>query len=601
MIRRLALACLLRLQRSNLAFGFVVLAGWLAGTGRAEDAAKTTPTTAVEPADFVLLDGRVATLDARGTIARAVAVRGEKIVYVGDDDGAQRFVGPQSTVYRAGGRMVIPGINETHVHAVGVAQGEVQQPFRQLRSIDEIQDWVRAEKEKTPAGQWIRLPRVDITRVKERRMPNRAELDEAAGNVPAIYVWAYANRQIQVLNSAALAAAGITRDTPAPAKGKIVLDAQGEPTGVIEDAPALTAKFLPRIDVPRDKLLDSLVDVLAHYNRLGITSITERGSNVEGWKTYQELRSQKRLTARTTLTIRIGGDGTIAGAERAIGALPFRFGDGDDWVKVGPLKIGVDGGVLYGTAYLREPYGSAAYELYGLNDPQYRGLLQLNAEHVRNTLLAGNRLGWQMSCHVTGDAGVDMVLDAVEAADADRPIAPRRFTLIHAYFPHADTARRAARLGVCVDTQPAWFYKDADALAPALGESRMDRFIGLNLWRDAGVKVALNSDHMQGIDPDLSLNPYNPFLTMYAAITRKTESGRTIGASQRVTREAALRMMTSEAGWLHFDEGKKGSLEVGRLGDLAVLSGDFFQCPEEEIKRLKSVLTVVGGRVVYRE
>ena len=362
----------------------------------------------------------------------------------------------------------------------------------------------------------------------------------------------------------------------------------------------MTSKFLPRRSATKEQALDELAKVLQAYHRLGITSITERGSNVEGWKTYKELHNQGRLTARVTLTIRVGSDGTVEGTERFIRGLPFRFGDGDDWVKVGPLKIGVDGGVLYGTAWMREPYGPQALPLYGLADPAHRGLLQMDAEKVKNVIRTGHRLGWQMSSHVTGDAGVDIVLDAVEAAHADSPIDKRRYTLIHAYFPNPETAARAARLGVAVDTQPAWFYKDGDALLDAFGEKRLAPFIGVATWQAAGVKMALNSDHMQGIDADRSLNPYNPFLALYTAVTRKTESGQTIGAAERVSRLDALQMMTADAAWLHFDETRKGTLEVGKLGDLAVLDADYFTCPEEQIKALKSVATVVGGRVVYR-
>ncbi len=555
---------------------------------------------AEDPADFVLTGGRVHTLDAKGSVAEAVAIRGEKIMYVGSDEGAKAHIGPKTEVYRAGGRTVIPGINETHVHAIGVAQGEAVEPFRQLGSIAEIQQWTRQAARNSPGDAWIRLPRVDITRIRERRLPTRAELDAAVPARPVVYIWQYANRQVQVLNSAALKAAGIDKSTPQPEKGRIVKDEAGEPTGVIEDASGLTSKFLSRQSATREQVLSSLEKVLQAYHRLGITSITERGSNVEGWKTYNELRSQGRLTARVTLTIRVGSDGSVEGTERFIRGLPFRFGDGDDWVKVGPLKIGVDGGVLYGTAWMREPYGPDALPLYFLSDPAHRGLLQMDAEKVKNVIRTGHRLGWQMSSHVTGDAGVDLVLDAVEAAHADSPIDKRRYTLIHAYFPSPETAARAARLGVAVDTQPAWFYKDGDALLDALGEKRLAPFIGVATWQTAGVKVALNSDHMQGIDPDRSLNPYNPFLALYTAVTRKTETGQTIGLSERVSRLDALRMMTADAAWLHFDETRKGTLEVGKLGDLAVLDADYFACPEEQIKTLRSVLTVVGGKVVYQ-
>jgi predicted amidohydrolase YtcJ len=211
----------------------------------------------------------------------------------------------------------------------------------------------------------------------------------------------------------------------------------------------------------------------------------------------------------------------------------------------------------------------------------------------------GHRLGWPMVAHVTGDAGVDVVLDAFEAADADRSIRDRRFTLIHAYFPTPEVARRAARLGVAVDTQPAWYYKDADALRPALGEERLRPFIGLGEWLRGGATVAINTDHMFGVDPDTSLNPYNPFLTMYVAVTRRTQSGQVIGPEQAVSREDALKMMTINAAWLSFEERRKGSIEAGKLGDLAVLSDDFLGCPPERIKDIRAVVTVLGGKVVH--
>ena len=430
-------------------------------------------------------------------------------------------------------------------------------------------------------------------------MPTRADLDAAAADRPVVFNWQYANRQVQVLNSAALKAAGITRDTPDPKGGKIVRGPDGEPTGVLEDPRGLTAKFLTARPASEAEALDGMVKVHRAYNSVGITSIGERRTNVEGYRAYEKLRAAGRLTVRANVTIGLSSDGTPDGTERAVRALPFRFADGDDWVRVGPLKIGVDGGVLYGTAFLREPYGKQAAAFYGLSDPDYRGALSLPADKVKAMIRTGHRLGWQMSAHVTGDAGVDLVLDAVEEANKDRPVKDARFNLIHAYFPTPQAVKRSAELGVCVDTQPAWYYKDGDALAAAFGGTRLKNFIGLADWRRGGVKVAINSDHMQGADPDRSLNPFNPFLTMGVAVTRKTESGLVVGPEQRVSREDALRMMTIEAAYLSFDERKKGSIEVGKLADLAILADDLLTCPEDRIKDIQVAVTVVGGRVVY--
>jgi hypothetical protein len=248
---------------------------------------------------------------------------------------------------------------------------------------------------------------------------------------------------------------------------------------------------------------------------------------------------------------------------------------------------------------MREPYEKGASALYGVTDPGFRGFTTLSPEAMKTIVRAGHRDGWQMIAHVTGDAGVDAVLDAFEAANAEAPIRDRRFTLLHAYFPNGDTARRAAALGVLVDTQPAWFYKDAGALGPALGADRLRRFIGLQEWRRAGVTVAINTDHMFGLDPDRSLNPYNPFLTMAVAVTRRAENGLVIGPEQAVTRQEALRMMTRDAAYLAFEEHRRGSIEPGKLGDLVVLSEDFMAAPPERIRDLRAVMTVLGGVVVH--
>jgi hypothetical protein len=569
-------------------------------TATVATAAVAAPAVADRPADFVLTGGRVVTLDDRSSIASAVAIRAGRIVHVGDDAACLALAGPETVRYDAAGRTVIPGLNESHVHVVLAATTEALQPFRQLRSIDEIRDWVRQRAAELPEDEWVLLPRIDVTRIRERRLPTRADLDAAAPGRPAAFVWQYANRHVQMLSSAALAAAGITKDTPAPAGGRIVLGPDGDPTGMLENCAALTDRWIKRPPPEQRVVVDRMAELVSRYAELGITSIVDRRTDVDGWRAFCDLKATDRLPVRASVTIFIDGDGTAAGTERFIRGLPVGPREGDEHLRVGPLKIAVDGGVLYGTAYLREPYGAQSFGLYGIDDPQYRGLLQMTAEQVRNAIRTGHRLGWPMCAHVTGDAGVDMVLDAVEAADRDSPITDRRFTLLHAYFPSAETAARCRRLGVCIDTQPAWYYKDGDALGDALGGARMSRFLGLRIWRDAGLPVAINADHIMGYDPDLSLNPFNPFLTMATAITRRTESGRLFGPDQRVGREEALRMMTVWPAWTTFEEHEKGTLEVGKLGDLAVLTDDFLTCPEERIPAIRSVLTVVGGRVVHR-
>lgn len=553
------------------------------------------------PADLVVINGKVLAVDEQFSQVEAVAAREGVFVAVGSNQEIEQLIGEGTRVLDAGGRVVVPGLIETHVHATGAARRDLTAPFTQLGSIAEIQEWVRRQAEIEPSGSWILIPRVDVTRIQEGRIPTGAELDEAAPDHPVVFNWQYANHQIQILNSEALRVAQIKAETPVSHRGKIEVDANGQPTGVIRNAGELTSKFLSRPEPGESEYLENLNRLLRAYNELGITSIFERSTDANGYRDFEKLKEWDLLPVRVTVTIRVQSDGSVTGTEEFIRSLPFQFGDGDDWLRVGPLKIGVDGGILYGTAYMREPYGEDSFTLYRISDPEYRGTLRgIEPEHVENMIRTGHRLGWQMSSHVTGDAGVDLVLDAVEKAHQDSPITSRRYTLIHAYFPNPETARRAKELGVVVDTQPAWYYKDGDALAEALGVDRLKHFIGVAEWRKAGVKVALNSDHMQGFDPDKSLNPYNPFLTMYTAITRKTEHGRVFGSEQRISREEALRMVTIDAAYLGFDEDRKGSIEVGKLADFAILSDDLMTCDAEQIKNIQAVATVVGGRVVYQ-
>ncbi len=549
-----------------------------------------------QPADLVVLNGKILTVDPRFSIAEAAAVRDGVFCLVGSNGDAKALVGPETRVIDARGKSVIPGIIESHLHAVDmVVPQEARDPFRTLGSVAEFQEWIRAKAAAIPEGTWIFTLRGYPTRVKEGRFPTRRELDAAAPRHPVVFDGIYAH----VLNTAALKAAGITRDTADPPGGMIVKGPDGEPTGLLRNARALFDRFISPRPVQEDEIVRGLEAIHRRYLACGITSICEGAANPEGYRIYQKLRAQGRLALRAAITVLLSREQVAGGAEAAIRALPVHPGEGDDMLRIGSLKLWVDGGILLGTAYMREPYGPGAARLYDVTDPKYRGKPTLTPEQVREGVAAGHRLGWPMCTHVTGDAGVDMVLDAVEAADRERPIRDRRFILIHAYFTHEDQVRRAASLGVHLSTQPAWYYKDADAIAGALGEERMRPFLGLAGWLRGGVRVAINSDHMFGLDPDTSLNPYNPFLTMGTAVTRKTESGRVIGQEQRISREDALRMMTANAAALTFEEGKKGSIEPGKLGDLAVLDGDYMACHEDEIRRLRALVTVVGGKVVH--
>ena len=554
------------------------------------------------PVELIVVNAKVLTVDPNNTQAEAVAIRENTFAAVGTTAAIRKMAGPETRVIDAGGRTVVPGFIESHVHATGAARGEVSQPFVQLQSIQEIKDWVRARAREAGPGGWVQLPRVDVTRIKDGRLPNKADLDEAAPDTPTVYTWQYANRNVQILNDAAIKAAKISKATVAPKGCTLHFTPNGEFTGKMESCQSLLN--IPRREVTEAQYLDSLATLMKRYSEVGITSIGERSSNAEGFRDYQQLKAQGRLPLRVRVTMRIGtGDNSEAAIEHTITGLDVKYDQGDDWVRVGPLKIGIDGGALYGTAVMREPYPPTSHELYGITDPKYSGEFGrgagLTADGVKNYVRVGNRLGWQLSSHVTGDRGVDIVLDAIEAANKEKSMLDKRYNLIHAYFASAETARRAKSLGAAVDTQPMWFYKDGDALLKALGPKYMNTFIGVKTWKDNGVTVALNADHMQGFDPVGALNPYHPLLAMQAAITRRTQGGQVIGPAERISRLDALRMTTINAAFIGFEEKKKGSIEVGKMADLAILTGDFLTVPEDQLMTIKSYMTIVDGRIVH--
>jgi predicted amidohydrolase YtcJ len=399
------------------------------------------------------------------------------------------------------------------------------------------------------------------------------------------------------VNTAGFRALGITRETTAFHGGKVVREANGSPI-LIVGADSYLTEAIAAPKLTHAQMLQELPKVLRKYNEVGITAIGERRSDVESYRTLLELEKLGRLPVRATVSIYLP-ERTPERIEKFVHRIGVKPGDGDDWVKVGGFKIAADGGIHWGTTALREPYGPKRIAFYRLTDAKYRGDLFNSDQELLAIYQTAYRLGWQVSAHATGDRAVAQVLDAIEAVDRKGSVRDRRFTLIHAYFPAADLIARARRLNLCVDTQPYLYYKDSDAMAEVYGKSWADRFIGLGDWIRAGIHTAINSDHMIGLEPDHAMNSYNPFLAMYIAVSRKNQNGTTYNAEQRISRIAALRAMTSDAAYMDFEEKKIGSIEPGKLADFAVLDKDYLLCPEEEIRAIKVLMTMIDGRVVY--
>ncbi|MEK7752648.1 MAG: amidohydrolase, partial [Acidobacteriota bacterium] len=501
--------------------------------------------------------------------------------------------GPKTRKIDLKGRTVVPGIIEAHTHPVGAAMSERDVPVPVMRTIPEIQEFIRQEARRLPPDRIIFVPKIYPSRLNERRYPTRYELDAVSGGRLAMTDNGYAS----VLNSALIAKLKITRDTPQPNNGKIIMDARGEPTGLILGSTHILGPLRRSRPQTYDDVLWAIRSMNKAYNAVGITSTFDRGQVAEGVRAYQQLRNQDQLSVRTNISYRIDVRGTPKDVREEMTRIPLVTGAGDEWVRIGPIKTVVDGGILLGTAYMREPWGDKT-QIYGYVDPDYRGVLGVPKENLVEMARTANRLGWQMTAHTAGGGAVDVLLDAYEAADRDHSIRDRRFTITHGNFANAASIERSKRMGVLWDCQIAWHYLDGPALKEAFGPERMKQFLPFRTMMDAGLLIAGGSDHMIRFDSRNAINPYHPFYGMWMAITRKGVDGPPLTPAERISRMEALKMWTINGAYMGFEEKLKGSIETGKLADFAAITKDYLNCAEDDIKDIEAVATVVDGRLV---
>lgn len=557
---------------------------------------------AAEPADLIVHRAHVVTVDPKFSTAEAVAVRRGRIVAVGSDADVMKLKGPKTRVIDAGGKTVLPGLFDSHVHPLGAALSEASGPIPVLKSVKEVLAHVREQAAKTPEGHWIVIRFAFPTRLAEARFPTKAELDAAAPRHPVLYHAGPAG----VCNTAALVISGVTKDTPDPLPGKIVRDPKtGEPTGMLRNAYGVL-KGVPSAgsDYTPAQKREALKKLLHMYNAQGLTSVTDRNASREALDLYYALKEAGELTVRMTVARSFNPKGSREVIARRFEDLPGKdgrggpTGKGDEWVRVGPIKMFLDGGMLNGTAYMREPWPKGP--AHQVTEDDYHGLLFIPPDQLKMICAEAARRGWQVTAHTAGSGAMDVLLDAYEFADRVAPIKEMRYCITHANFPSQANLERCKRLHVCADVQPAWLYKDGATQLKILGPERMKWFQPYKTWLKY-TTIGGGSDHMIRLDPFEATNPWSPWLGMWVAVTRTLEGGGTHHPEEALTREQAVRLYTINNAYLHREEAEKGSLEVGKLGDLILIDRDILTCPADDIRDTKVLLTVVGGKVVHEQ
>jgi predicted amidohydrolase YtcJ len=551
------------------------------------------------PADLIIHHANVVTVDARFSTAQAVAVKDGRVLAVGDDDSVLKLKGPKTRLIDAAGHTVLPGIYDSHVHPVGAALSELREPVPVLKSLKDVFAHVRKQAAKKPEGEWIVIRFAFPTRLDEGRFPTKAELDEAAPKHPVLYNAGPA----AIVNSMALKVSGVTKDTPNPKGGAIVKGADGEPTGMLRSAENVL-KGVPRESAKAspDEKRAALKRLFALYNSRGLTSVADRDASRGDLDLYLQLRDAGELTLRVNVARDFNPYGTREEVARRFEEMPGKDGKGgptgvgDDQVRIGPIKMFLDGGMLNGTAYMRQPWPRG--ETYQITEDGYRGLLLIPQEQLRMVVEEAAKHKWQVTAHTAGEGAMDELLDAYEFVNRTIPIKERRFCITHANFPSQRNLERCKELGVCADVQPVWLWKDGTTLLKVLGPERMRWFHPYKSWLEY-TTIGGGSDHMIKLDVLEATNPWDPWLGMATTLLRTTERGTDLGRDECLTREQAVRLYTINNAYLHHEEKTKGSLEPGKLGDLIVIDRDVLTCPAKDVARTKVLYTVVGGKVVY--
>lgn len=545
------------------------------------------------PADALYYNGKIVTMWPERPVVESMTVAGGRILDVGATQVTGRKTGPRTRQIDLRGRTVVPGLIDSHVHPIGAALAERGGEIPVMRSFAELQAYVEGKLRTTEGAVFV--PKVYSTRLAERRYPTRWEIDRYSRGRAVTFDNGYA----AALNSAALRAAGVSAQTPDPENGKIIRNRDGELSGLIIGARQLVSGLAPVERHSHADRVEALRAMQRAYNRVGLTSVIDRSQNADGMRAYQTLWRDGELTVRSYVTRTVDAERPLADVLAEIGNLGPVTGFGDERFRIGSLKIFLDGGILLGTAYLRSPYGEHT-GVYGYSDPDYRGILRVPLEKIVAIAESAAERGWQMTAHTTGGGSTDILLAAYEAVNRKYPLQDRRFTLTHANFPDGKAIARAKSLGVVFDMQPAWHHFDGPALSQVLGAERMAVFQPYKALFDAGVVVAGGSDHMVKFDSREAVNPYNPFFGMWMAVTRRAADGAVYNPEQRIDRGQALRMWTLNGAYLSFDEDVKGSLEPGKYADFAVIDRDILTCPEDAIREIEVLETVLGGETVYR-
>ena len=566
--------------------------------GCADDQAAGIEETQRIGADVVYVNADIYTGVRQGDVsaATAVAVADGRIVFVGATDAALLLAVDDTRVVDLDGAMMLPGLFDNHVHAGIGREGlmewegglisEVPSWVREARTKEELEAAIAREAERLGPGEWI-IGALSREVWHNGILPTRADLDLGTTSNPVLLT---RGPHTTVLNSAALALAGIDRTTTFPGGGHIGHDADGEPNGRLYDSARRLASGVAPEQPGIVPSIDNLRSLLLQFASAGVTSVNVAGVRPDQLRHFQALyeRDGEELP-RATLQIRLRPgydafddlDESVEVALAELEGLGFVTGFGNERLQIGAIKMSIDGG-LSAPAY----WSTEGYE----DRPDYTGAIRIPAEAFYPVARRAHELGWQLGIHTMGDGAVEMVVEQLDRILTELPRENHRHYLHHvAVKPSDEIIATMARHGIGVASQPAFTVGLGAFAVESLAGQREATMNPTKSLQDAGVWVSWGSDGA----------PYGPSVTLWTGITRKGWDGRVYGAEEAVDREEALYLHTYMPAYQTFNEHRLGTIEVGQLADFTVIGDDFFEMEEDRIRYLPVVKTIVGGRQIW--
>jgi predicted amidohydrolase YtcJ len=522
--------------------------------------------------EIILYNGNIFTVNPHEPTAQAMAIAGGRLIAVGSNEDVLSMATPKTKKIDLENKTVLPGFIDAHSHPASSGLMHLKRIDCDLRSIKEIKEAIQKRISETPKGNWVFGFKYDDTKTMEGRKINRVDLDEVAPDHPVLI--SHRGGHTNYCNSAALKLAQVNESSPNPRGGEFERGADGKLTGCIKESANDVLDELIPDSTTRDERREGVKLITKMMTKTGVTSVTDALGSPDDLQAYQDAYESGDLSMRIYCMIYYSHISAMIAAG-------VRTGMGNDWVKIGGMKMTCDGSISERTARLSQPY---------IGRPNDFGILVMDEEQMYPHAKKAYDAGWQIGIHANGDVGIDTTLKLYERLYKEKPKNDPRFRIEHCTMINDNLIQRMKTLGVIPTPFSTYVYYHGEKMKQ-YGEERLKNMFALKSFMNAGIRPTQASDYPPG--------PFEPMMALQSSVTRTDIKGNVWGANQRISVEEAVKIGTINGAYASFEENSKGSLEEGKLADLVVLGRDPFNEDPSTLITIPIERTMVGGQWVY--